>query len=400
MLAAAQKTYIGDQMMTRAQGRYSRLGGKVGLTLYLTLFFSFGAFATEFIIKLKPNKDLKQQISIFNKNANVTVFDQHEIGRLVGVEIADTKAAAITLKELSALAAVEYIVPNIKMKAFGEPDDPKFSEQWALAKVNAAAAWDITTGSENVVVAVIDTGISTSHEDITENLWVNADEIAGNGIDDDGNGFVDDMNGWDFRDNDNNPDDLTSERNPGHGTHCAGIVGAVGNNTKGISGINQSVSLMAVRFLGADGSGDLLSGAKAIDYAVQNGAQVISASWGAAVQQAQAQPIIDAIGRANDQGVVFVAAAANDGTNNDSRSVYPANTALPNVISVAASANDDSKPAWSNFGKAKVHLASPGLDILSTLPGNKYATLSGTSNGYAVSCWTFGFATVGVGRTN
>jgi len=210
-------------------------------------------------------------------------------------------------------------------------------------------------------------------------MWVNTKEIAGNGKDDDNNGYVDDIYGYDFNKNDADPMDEIGQQNPGHGTHCAGIVGAVGNNSQGISGMSQEVSMMAVRFLGADGSGDLMGAAKAIDYAVNNGANVISASWGATLPESQAQPVIEAISRANDKGVIFVVAAANDGKNNDVTSVFPANTNLPNIIAVSASNNSDAKPTWSNFGMSKVHVAAPGDAIYSTLPSQKFGNLSGTS---------------------
>jgi len=274
---------------------------------------------------------------------------------------------------------VEYVVENAKVHALGVPNDPQYAQQWSLAKVNAAAAWDRTVGSRQVVVAVIDTGIDHRHPDLAANMWVNDGEVAGNGRDDDGNGQVDDVNGFDFRDNDGDPMDITSAQNPGHGTHCAGIIGAVGNNATGVVGMSQQISLMAIRFLGADGSGDLMAAIKAIDYAIANKADVISASWGAKIAAAQAGPLVEAIGRADAAGIPFVAAAANDGANNDTTDMYPANAAFPNMITVAASGNDDSKPSWSNYGRAKVAVSSPGLNILSTLPSTQYGQLSGTS---------------------
>jgi thermitase len=340
------------------------------------------AQAAEYIVKLKKTSDDTLALTqTLRTQGDVAVKDQHKAGSLLKIEFLtdDKKAEAARLVQLINDPRVEYVVENIKFHMFGTPNDPRFQEQWALQKVNAERAWDQTTGSKDIVVAVIDTGVDAQHEDLKENMWTNPDEIAGNGIDDDGNGFVDDTAGWDFRDGDNNPHDETSDKNPGHGTHCAGIIGAVGDNNKGISGMTQNVSIMPVRFLGADGSGDLMNGAKAIDYAVEKGADIISASWGAAVGRSAVAPILEAIERAQQKGVIFVAAAANDGKSNDTREVYPANAGLPNVISVAASQDDDTKPSWSNFGKMNVDLASPGHKILSTLPSNKYGLLSGTS---------------------
>lgn len=337
--------------------------------------------AAEYVVKLRGNNSgFRMAMHDFQMQTKFAVLDQHEGGQLLKIDIPGGDRLVNTLAGLMMRPDVQYVVPNVRFYKVGaQPDDPRLSEQWSLAKVNATKAWETQVGSDKIVVAVIDTGIDHKHPDLADNMWVNAKEVAGNGKDDDGNGFIDDINGWDFRENDADPMDETSSKNPGHGTHCAGIVGAVGNNSKGISGMSQVTSLMAVRFLGSDGSGDLMSGAKAIDYAVNNGAHIISASWGAAVPRSGAQPIIDAIQRANEKGVIFIAAAANDGKSNDTREVYPANAGLANMISVAASQADDSKPSWSNYGQNKVHLSSPGHNILSTLPGDKYGPLSGTS---------------------
>lgn len=340
-----------------------------------------GALAKEYVIKLKENQAFQDSVSSLSFEKNLKIYDTHATGKLVLIDIQENEASLIDnrLEQLTAMDNVEYIVPNIKFHTFETPNDPKLGSQWALEKVNALDAWEIQIGSPDVVIAVIDTGINWKHEDLIDPIWTNTAEIPNNGIDDDQNGFVDDVRGWDFRDNDNNPDDATSSRNPGHGTHCAGIIGAASNNGKGIAGLARKVSLMPVRFLGADGSGDLMSAAKAIDYATNNGADIISASWGAQVARANVGPILEAIERAGEKGVIFVAAAANDGRNNDTREIYPANAGFDNVISVAASDPEDQKPSWSNYGKATVDLASPGLNILSTIPGNKYQNLSGTS---------------------
>ncbi|MNS87220.1 Thermitase [compost metagenome] len=232
-------------------------------------------------------------------------------------------------------------------------------DQWAIAKVQAEKAWKRAgnKGNRNVIVAVIDTGVDYRHKNLAPNM----------------------VQGYDFKENDNDPMDKTSSANPGHGTHCAGAVGATGLVDGGIVGLAPEVSIMPLRFLGEDGSGDLNNAIKAIDYAVEKGAQVISASWGAAVSRSQAGPMLEAIKRADDKGVIFVAAAANDGKNNDSTEMYPANNGYPNSITVAASGSSDAKPSWSNYGTATVHVASPGENIMSTLPGDKYGNLSGTS---------------------
>ena len=337
--------------------------------------------AAGYIVKLKDGTAAFQQAA-FSKSLNGTqIVDKHEAGNWVVVDLGKSsiKETARKIAELMKNPDVQYVVENKKVQAFQMPNDPETSKQWSIAKVRAADAWTNGVGSHDVVVAVTDTGVDYTHSDIKDNMWTNKKEIAGNGIDDDNNGYVDDIYGYDFNGNDADPKDETGSANPGHGTHCAGILGAVGDNGKGISGMSQKVSIMASRFLGADGSGDLAGAVKSIDYATNNGANVISASWGAGVSASEAQPITEAISRANDKGVIFVAAASNDGKNNDGYEVYPANTPLPNVITVAASNSNDGKPSWSNYGIGKVSLSAPGDAIYSTLPGEKFGNLSGTS---------------------
>lgn len=348
------------------------------LLLLVFMLASASSYSTDYIVKIKEGI-LSQTVSALSRYSGVKVKSEHAQGTLLLVTIAKTAQRAEVFQRILERSDVEYVVENINMHSFAGPNDPDLAKQWALAKINAFDAWNLSVGSKKVVVAVVDTGIDTGHEDLAANIWVNEKEVAGDGVDNDNNGFVDDVNGWDFLQNDNDPMDVTGAQNPGHGSHCAGIVGAVGNNEKGISGINQSVSLMPLRFLGENGQGDLMNAIKAIDYAVANGAHVISASFGATVPESGARPLIEAIDRAAAKGVIMVAAAANDGKNNDQVSVYPANAA--NLISVAASDSEDKKPSWSNYGQKKVHVAAPGAKIYSTLPlkKGKYGELSGTS---------------------
>lgn len=338
------------------------------------------AKAAEYLVKFKDAREMTRA-SLTESIEGATVVDTHAPGALLAVELGTFESKASEAEALAKLMGrddVEYVVENFKLNMLGLPNDPKLSEQWAISKVNAGASWDYGVGSRAVKIAVIDTGVDASHPDLAANIWTNPAETA-NGRDDDGNGLVDDLHGWDYLDNDKDPNDITSDQNPGHGTHCAGILGAVGNNSAGITGMSQQVSIIPLRFIGPTGQGDLMAAIKAIDYAIAVRADVISASWGAKVSASQAQPLIEAVGRADAAGLVFVAAAANDGANNDVTSMYPANSDFPNVISVAASDNQDAKPQWSNFGKATVDLASPGLTIMSTLPANTFGNLSGTS---------------------
>ena len=250
--------------------------------------------------------------------------------------------------------------------------DPEVAKMYGLEKVGAQQAWQITSGSSRVVVADIDTGVDYNHQDLINNMWRNPGEIAGDGIDNDSNGFVDDVVGWDFRDKDARPFDDNS-----HGSHTSGTIAATGGNGIGVSGVAQQASIMGLRFLGGtQGSGTLEDAIKAIDYATENGAQIMSNSWGGG---GYSQAMFDAISRANDKGILFVAAAGNSGSDNDKKAQYPANYELPNVLTVAATDSADKLASFSCYGLKTVHLAAPGVKILSTTPGDKYASLSGTS---------------------
>jgi subtilisin family serine protease len=250
--------------------------------------------------------------------------------------------------------------------------DPQIANMYGLEKVGAQQAWQITSGSSRVVVADIDTGVDYNHQDLINNMWRNPGEIAGDGIDNDSNGFVDDIVGWDFRDKDARPFDDNS-----HGSHTSGTIAATGGNGIGVSGVAQQASIMGLRFLGgSQGSGTLEDAIKAIDYATENGAQIMSNSWGGG---GFSQAMFDAISRANDKGILFVAAAGNSGSDNDKKAQYPANYELPNVLTVAATDSADKLASFSCYGLKSVHIAAPGVKILSTTPGSKYASLSGTS---------------------
>jgi len=281
---------------------------------------------------------------------------------------------------------VEYAEPNYIVHMDTIPNDHN-SSLWGLdntgqtggtpdADIDAPEAWDIQTGNANVVVAVIDTGVDYDHEDITANMWTNLNEIPGNSIDDDSNGFVDDVYGWDFYNDDNNPFD-----DHGHGTHCSGTIAAVGNNSVGIVGVNWEAKIMALKFLGADGSGSTWDAIDAITYVIimkEKGVPVIamSNSWGGG---GYVQAMEDAISAANEAGILFIAAAGNSGHNNDIVPHYPSSYNVPNVISVAATDHTDARASFSNYGVESVDLGAPGVSIYSTLPGDSYASWSGTS---------------------
>ena len=270
---------------------------------------------------------------------------------------------------------VEYAEPNYFRHSTAIPDDTDFGLLWGLnntgqtvngtpgtpgADIHAPAAWDITKGSNNVIIAVIDSGVAWEHPDLSANIWTNPGEIPGNGIDDDGNGFIDDVHGWDFVDNDNDP---TSYDHIAHGTHVAGTIAAVGNNGLGITGVMWTARIMPLRFLDETGSGSVSDEVSAIQYAIDKHAKIINASYdGPDFSQTE----MNEIAAANTAGIVFVAAAGNNGTNNDITHTYPADYDLPNIISVAATDQSDNLTSFSNYGGNSVDVAAPGVNIWST----------------------------------
>jgi|Deesub1362B_J571_1020462.scaffolds.fasta_scaffold04818_2 subtilisin family serine protease len=295
-------------------------------------------------------------------------------------------AMRAAIVSVAAEAIVEYVEPDFIVRALEVPNDPRFSQQWGLhntgqtggtadADIDAPEAWEEQTGSPSVLVGIIDTGIDYRHEDLQSNIWVNPGEYGGgketNGVDDDGNGYVDDWRGWDFANGDNDPMD-----DNGHGTHVAGIVAASGNNGAGVAGVCWKAGLVPLKFLRADGSGYVSDAIEAVLYAADMGIRILNNSWGG---RQYSRALEDAIRYANDRGVLFVAAAGNDGENNDTSPHYPSNYEVANVISVAASTDRDRRADFSNYGEETVDLAAPGERILSTYPGNRYEWLSGTS---------------------
>ncbi|MDZ7962442.1 MAG: S8 family serine peptidase [Aulosira sp. DedQUE10] len=264
---------------------------------------------------------------------------------------------------------------NDKIKPDWVPNDTSFTRLWGLQKINAPTVWDSIRGSKSVVVAVVDTGVDYNHPDLAANIWTNTREIAGNGIDDDGNGYVDDIHGWDFGDNDNDPNDNDSKG--GHGTHVSGILGAVGNNGQGVVGVSPNVSIMATKhFRSSDSVGYLYAVPAGIRYAVDNGAKIINLSLGSSSFD---QEQYDALRYASDRNVLVIASAGNSSRNVDTTPYYPASYDLPNIITVAATDENDNLASFSNYGVQSIDIAAPGVNIYSTYRNNQYAAWNGTS---------------------
>jgi len=286
------------------------------------------------------------------------------------------------------LSADNPPIPAIPTQGTGA--DPLAAKQWGMIDIGVKDGWKVTMGSPNMIVAVIDTGVDYTHEDLLPNLWRNPKEIPDNGIDDDGNGYIDDVIGWDFSSNDNKPFDLAydqfhlimGEGNPGHGTHCAGNIAAKADNGLGVAGVAPNVKIMALRFMSEKGEGDTAGAVKAIKYAVDNGAKVLSNSWGSEgddpSEGASNQALKDIIKYAQDHNVLFIAAAGNGhqgiGYDNDTdpKPGVPASYDIENIISVAAVDSKDQLAGFSNWGAKTVHLAAPGVAIFSTTVNNHY----------------------------
>jgi subtilisin family serine protease len=279
-----------------------------------------------------------------------------------------------------------YAHPNSELTPLSTiPNDPNFDNLWGMTQIHAPEAWDYSTGSSDIIVAVVDSGVDYTHPDLAANMWVNTDEIPGNGIDDDGNGYVDDIYGYDFY-----WDPVTHPRDPdpmdeyGHGTKMAGILGAVGNNSEGVVGVCWNVRIMALKFAGSHGMGNTGDTVLALQYAVVNGADVVNYSYGSTWTE-QMPFLEDAIEQAGNLGLLFVAGAGNSNQDNDvSPSFYPASCDCNNIIAVLVTTYDDSR--WyedqyhaSNYGLTTVDLGAPGPRILTCRWGGGYDYIDKTS---------------------
>ncbi|WP_299804529.1 S8 family serine peptidase [uncultured Shewanella sp.] len=284
--------------------------------------------------------------------------------------------------------AVKYAEPNYVVKVIGTPDEPSFESLWAMnntgqvggsagADIDAVEAWDVTTGDSDVVVGVIDSGVDYNHPDLAANMWTNPNEIPGNSVDDDGNGVVDDIHGFSAINNSGDPMDAN-----GHGTHVAGTIGALGNNGVGVVGVNWDVSIIACRFLDANGSGSIAGAIACIDYMtdlnVNHGVDIKATnnSWGGG---GFSQALKDSIDAAGEAGILFFAAAGNDAVDNDVNPYYPSSYESDVVMSIASTDRNDAMSNFSQWGLTSVDMGAPGTAILSTTPNNGYTTYSGTS---------------------
>lgn len=353
---------------------------------------SFGS--PEVLVKFRSGVS-RQQIDFLMSRLNDRVEDRIENAEgWESIDDLDNADAAGIVAQYSQLPEVEYAEPNYEINleegASGPlvpilPRDPQFTDQWALANsgqrggkkgadISATLAWAKTTGSEKVVVAVLDSGVDYTHEDLISNMWTRPANMLP--YQDSELGVVDDLTGYNAIDNTTDPMDEN-----GHGTHCAGIIGAEGENDLGIAGVNWKVQIMPLKFMNAGGFGTTKDAIEAINYVIDRkkagvNVRIISASWGSTQKSRALETVIR---KAYENDILFVAAAGNASTNNDRRPHFPSNYNVPNVISVAALDRNDHLATFSNFGPNSVAIAAPGVDILSTWLGNAYEEKSGTS---------------------
>ena len=357
----------------------------------------------EVLVRFKPGKSLAD-IKQFAAYRNDRIEDEIEtVSGLVAIDDLDNADPLEVARQYSESDSVAYAEPNYEIRLddpvnrnaksreiepsdlAGAPNDPQFGDQWALnntgqnggkanAHIDALKAWAKTQGTKEVVVAVLDTGVDYSHKDLASNMWFRPENVPQ--YVDDELGSFNDLRGYDANKNAADPMD-----DNGHGTHVAGIIGAEGDNSEGIAGINWNVQIMPLKFLGRGGFGSVKDAIESINYAIdrkKNGVnlRVINASWGS-TQRSKA--LEDAIRAAGEAGILFVAAAGNSSTDNDRRAHYPSNYDLPNMISVAALDRSDSLAGFSNYGAKTVHVGAPGREILSTWLNDEYREASGTS---------------------
>ncbi|HZH33215.1 MAG TPA: S8 family serine peptidase [Pyrinomonadaceae bacterium] len=357
----------------------------------------------EVLVRFRQDVSLADIRKIAARNNDLLEDEIESVGNLVSIDDLDNRSPQQVAEEYKRLGdMVEYAEPNFQINlgpvtpvenlssqepdnAENLPNDPYFAVQWALrnsgqnsgkenADIDALKAWAKTKGKSDIVVAVLDTGVDYTHQDLIENIWQRPDSVPA--YKDDELGSFDDLHGYNSAENSRDPMD-----DNGHGTHCAGVIGAEGDNGEGIAGINWKVQIMPLKFLGKGGFGTTKNAIESINYAIDRkkagvNVRVISASWGS-TQYSRA--LEDTIRKAGEEGILFVAAAGNASTDNDKFPHYPSSYKVPNVISVAALDRSDALASFSNYGAKTVHIAAPGKEIISTWIKSGYREASGTS---------------------
>lgn len=366
--------------------------------------------AGEAIVRLKGGVGIASASDNFADKYGATIQDSFDFGKLgivdqgeiLHVKLPEGLSTEAALAKMAQDPQIAYAEPNYvytldaekatnvvsgeelasQRAASQDPSAPNDldSRLWGLnntgqnggkvnADINAPEAWKQHVGrNDGPIIAVIDTGIDYNHPDLKDNMWVNTGEIPGNGIDDDGNGVVDDVYGYNAFADSGDPMDGHS-----HGTHCAGTIGAVGNNGIGVVGVNHKARLMAVKIFSDSGSTNTAAILRGIEYTTKMGATITSNSWGGGPFSQAQKDAFEA------SSALHIKAAGNNGRDNDKFANYPSNYEIANNVAVAASDRFDNKARFSQYGVVNVDIAAPGVDVFSTIPGDKYGNMSGTS---------------------
>jgi subtilisin family serine protease len=319
------------------------------------------------LLKLVPSAWETPPLALSN-HSNLSDWEQLRVPGWVRVTVVQDHDT--TLAALRSDPTVQAIEEDHRVRITLTPNDAHWDRQWGPEIVRAPGAWDVNTGSQDVIVAVLDTGIDPHHSDLAGQLWVNPAEVPGNGRDDDRNGQIDDIHGWRFLHDAHGPDESALiDDDHGHGTHVSGTIAARGNNARGIAGMAWGSRVMVVKVLDQNGDGYYSDLAKGLVYAADNGARVANLSLGGTTPS---QILRDAVNYAHTNGTLVVASAGNS----NSAIQYPA--AYDNVLAVASSTRDDGRASYSCYGP-EMDLTAPGTSILSTCIGGTYCYKSGTS---------------------
>ena len=365
---------------------------------------TFEHVPNEMLVKFKPGTSETAKLAVLERvngkiKEKIATKAMERLGDLEGISLVTLPGAALeAISRVKGLPEVEYAEPNYVYTHQATSNDTYYTNGslWGMYGsstspanqfgTGAGTAWaNNKTGSSTVYIGIIDEGYMYTHEDLAANAGVNPGEIANNGVDDDGNGYKDDVYGWDFDGNNNTVFDGVADD---HGTHVAGTIGGIGGNGKGVAGVVWNVKLLSAKFLGKRG-GTTANAIKAVDYftdlKTRHGLNIVATnnSWGGG---GYSKALYDAIERANQAGILFIAAAGNSGVNNDSSPHYPSSYTNENIIAVASITSTGALSSFSNYGATSVDLGAPGSSIWSTVPKSTkgvvvsgYSSYSGTS---------------------